>query len=317
MTKNLVSIIVPVYNVEDYLKRCIDSLRNQTYSDLEIILVDDGSTDKSLEICETASREDKRVHVVHQKNSGSSIARNTGLDHASGEFVTFVDSDDHIEHETIEKMLLLIQEHNLDVVEFERDDPNGTKAFDNSFKIETQEEAILRTIKTSSFQVWKRLYRTSLVTDMRFIPNIIHQDVFYVIDLLNRIERIGHLDQALYKYNRENISVIRSKYSISKTQAGINATEYIINNTPETNKIVDCKKSYVVNYYTGHFYSLCRNSELDKEKKFRKKLKQAILKNATVENVGPRSLIVLLFPIKIAEMLAKMHMAITKNNYYN
>ena len=317
MIKNLVSIIVPIYNVEKYLQRCIDSLCNQTYTNLEIILINDGSTDNSVQICESAAKADKRIKILHQKNGGSSIARNNGMDYATGEFISFIDSDDHIEKETIGDILNLLLQNNLDVVEFERDDPSEKKLFDNRFNIETKEQAIMRTIKTSSFQVWKRIYRTSLISDMRFIPKIIHQDVFFVVDLLNRVDKIGYLNKPLYNYNRENISVIRSKYTLVKTKAGINATEYIKKNIPDTPKITEVKKRYIVNYYTGHFFSLCRNKDLDMDKKFRRKLRLSILKNVSLKNIGLRSLITILFPIIISEALVKLHMGITGTKYYN
>lgn len=317
MSKNLVSIIVPVYNVEKYIQRCIDSLSNQTYKNLEIILVNDGSTDDSIEICESAALKDQRIKVIHQQNSGSSVARNTGLDHATGKFIAFVDSDDHIQKETIAEMLQLLLENNLDVVEFERDNPNAPSSFDNEFKIETQEEAFIRTIKNSSFQVWKRLYKASLISGMRFIPKIIHQDVFFVIDLLNRVDKIGHFNKPLYNYNRENHSVIRSKYTLTKTNAGIRATEYILEQTKKTKKIDKLKKAYVVSYYTGHFFSLCRNKELDKEKKLRKYLRRQVRKNVTCGTLNKRSWVAGYLPIFIVELFVKAHMKVSGTKYYN
>lgn len=315
--QHLVSIIVPVYNVEKYIQRCIDSLSNQTYKNLEIILVNDGSTDKSVEICECAALKDQRVRVIHQHNSGSSVARNTGLDHATGKFIAFVDSDDHLQKEAIDEMLQLLLVNNLDVVEFERDNPNAPSSFDNKFKIETQEEAFIRTIKTSSFQVWKRLYKTSLISDMRFIPKIIHQDVFFVIDLLKRIDKIGHLNKPLYNYNRDNQSVIRSKYTLAKTKAGIMATEYILEHALNTKKITSLKKAYIVSYYTGHFFSLCRNKELDKEKRLRNYLRSEIRKNATWKTLNNRSWIAGYLPIFIVELIVKAHMKVSGTKYYN
>lgn len=317
MSKNLVSIIVPVFNVENYIQRCIDSLCNQTYKNLEIILVNDGSLDNSALLCETAAKRDNRIKVIHQKNSGSSIARNKGLEHATGEFITFVDSDDHMETNTIEEALQLLINHDLDTVEYERDDPSGKKNLDGSFVIETQEQAIIRIIKDSSFQVWKRIYKASLISNMKFIPGIIHQDVFFVVDLLNKVNKIGHLNKPLYKYNRENLSVIRSRYTLVKTQAGINATEYILQNLPSSEKVMDSLSTYVVSYYTGHFFSLCRNKELDHSRVIRQKLRGQIRKHATFKNTGQRSWIAILLPIPIVEVMVKLHMMLSGTKYYN
>ena len=116
MEGKLVSVIVPVYNVEKYLDRCITSIVNQTYHNLEIILVNDGSPDTSPQICEEWAQRDSRIHVIHQKNAGPGIARNTGLDNAHGAYVCFVDSDDYIAEDTVEKAYTLITKEQADVV---------------------------------------------------------------------------------------------------------------------------------------------------------------------------------------------------------
>ena len=121
----MVSIIVPVYNVEKYIEECIDSLINQTYKDIEVILVDDGSTDASGEICDRYAQKDSRVKVYHNENDGPSKARNFGLDKATGEFVTFVDSDDWIESEAIE-LLISVIEDDIDVIFFNLREVNST-----------------------------------------------------------------------------------------------------------------------------------------------------------------------------------------------
>ena len=106
----LVTVIVPIYNVKNYLKQCLDSIINQTYSKLEIILVDDGSTDGCASICDEYAKADNRVHVIHKKNAGLGMARNSGLEIANGEFVVYVDSDDWLEKNMVEKMLMAIDQ---------------------------------------------------------------------------------------------------------------------------------------------------------------------------------------------------------------
>lgn len=108
MQDDLVSVIIPVYNVEKYLARCVDSIKNQTYSHLEILLIDDGSTDSSGALCEELAVMDKRIRVIHQKNGGLSCARNTGIAHAKGKYLTFVDSDDWTKQDMIEYLYSLI-----------------------------------------------------------------------------------------------------------------------------------------------------------------------------------------------------------------
>ena len=114
-----VSVIVPVYKVEKYLKKCIDSILNQTYRDLEVILVDDGSPDQCGTICDRYGREDSRVHVIHKENGGLSDARNTGVERASGEYILFVDSDDYIEPELVEKTVKAAEKTGCDLVMFD------------------------------------------------------------------------------------------------------------------------------------------------------------------------------------------------------
>ena len=107
-----VSVIVPVYNVENYLEECVNSILNQTYENLEIILVDDGSTDNCPQICDDWAKKDKRIKVIHKANGGVSSARNVGLDNATGEYIGFVDSDDYIDITMYEKMLKLLKKEN-------------------------------------------------------------------------------------------------------------------------------------------------------------------------------------------------------------
>lgn len=112
----IVSIIVPVYNVEDKLKRCVESIRKQTYKDIEIILINDGSIDGSGSICDMYSKMDRRIHVYHQENKGVSAARNTGIENSGGGYLFFVDSDDTINFDTISECVRLIEEENADLV---------------------------------------------------------------------------------------------------------------------------------------------------------------------------------------------------------
>lgn len=115
METELISVIVPVYNVERYLRRCVDSILHQTYQDLEILLVDDGSTDASGAICDEYAAQEERVTAVHQKNGGLSAARNTGLERAQGTYLCFVDSDDFLDSRMLETLCRDLQEQNADV----------------------------------------------------------------------------------------------------------------------------------------------------------------------------------------------------------
>ena len=111
-----ISIIIPVYNVEKYLNKCLNSVIEQTYKNIEVILIDDGSTDNSGKICDEYAKNDIRIKIIHQQNGGVSTARNNGLEHATGKYITFVDSDDYIEKEMIETMAKKIMKKNADIV---------------------------------------------------------------------------------------------------------------------------------------------------------------------------------------------------------
>ena len=165
MNDNLISIIVPIYNVEKYLNQCIQSIVKQTYKNLEIILIDDGSTDKSPELCDEWATNDKRIKVIHQKNQGAAMAKNQGLESATGELIAFVDSDDCIKIDMYERLYKLLKEKQCDIVEcgyqcFENNitDEKITK---NRLEICNNEKAIEYLIDNSLMKqvVWNKLYR--------------------------------------------------------------------------------------------------------------------------------------------------------------
>ena len=142
----LVSIIVPIYGVDEYLNKCIDSIVNQTYKNIEIILVDDGSPDKCPQICDAFSQKDKRIKVIHKKNGGLSEARNVGIDHANGEYFIFVDSDDWIENTMVEHLLSICKKYDVELATCARYITDGrstnTIVFDGPERVYTAEGAL-------------------------------------------------------------------------------------------------------------------------------------------------------------------------------
>lgn len=305
-----ISVIVPVYKVENYLHRCIDSIINQTHQNLEIILVNDGSPDKSGDICDEYASKDSRVIVIHKKNEGSSCARNAGLDVANGDYISFVDSDDYINPIMLQTMLSTIKEHNLDAIEIPAKFSYEDKVFDNKLTIEDPIAASIRIIENVGFAVWRRLYHNSLVIGMRFIPGIIHQDVFYTMDMLKIVKRHGYLNSALYYYNSDGESIIRSKYSINKATVGIRATEYISDNALDHSDIREKINNYTANYYTDHYFLLSRNTDIDPDKKFRKKLKKGIIQSLSFKNANLRNMLVVLLPTKVMELISSGHQSL-------
>jgi len=306
-----ISVIIPVYNVESYLHRCVDSIINQTYNNLEIILINDGSHDNSGKICDDYASNDSRVIVVHKKNEGSSNARNAGLDISTGDYIAFVDSDDFIIESMLDTMLSYSLEFNIDVVEIKPNTDNTISKSKDKFEIQNKVTSIKRIIESTAFSVWRRLYKSSLIHDLRFIPKIIHQDVFYTMDVLDRIENIGYLNSKLYIYNTDNESIIRSKYTLEKITIGIRATEYIVKNASYIPELKQTINNYITYYYTDHYFLLSRNTHIDPNKIFRKKIRKAIKKSINFKNYNIRSIMAVIFPHRIMEYISSSYKALT------
>lgn len=281
----LISVIVPVYNVELYLDRCLQSLINQTYTNLEIILINDGSTDKSGAICDRYTIQDHRIKAYHITNGGSSIARNYGLNRSHGDYIGFVDSDDWIKPDMFNELIKFARANNLKVVEtssIESHLANKNSIIENNpivSKIEDKEIALKRIIRDKRFAVWRRIYHHSVLKNRFFIEGVLHQDVYYTIDILNEISHIGYFENEFYVYNVQNpTSVIRSDYSIKKLNS-INAGAYVVEHTSQYGEeIQDIAKSYLFHFLTYHYDSLYFYPNLDKDREHRKNIRNTIKK---------------------------------------
>ncbi len=220
MSENpLISVIVPVYNVEKYIDQCMDTLRNQTYKDLEIILVDDESPDNCPQICDNYAKIDNRVKVIHKKNGGLGFARNSGLDAATGEFVAFVDSDDYLSLNRFEKMVSLINKFDADVcLEGTCKEHNGkTEIISNIFKGKCFEGEEITNILLPSLigadqydsnylgvSVWRGLYRRSLVEkhEIRFESERLwaSEDMLFNLNIYKYVRRAIMSGETGYHY---------------------------------------------------------------------------------------------------------------------
>jgi len=302
----LISIIVPVYNVESYLERCIDSIINQRHKNLEIILINDGSTDSSGKICDDYAKNDDRIKVYHIKNGGSSIARNYGIERSSGEYIGFVDSDDWIKPEMYHELIKFALKHKLKVVECSHIKASDVKLKNNlenneiRGKIESRDIALKRIINNKRFAVWRRLYHKSVIENRYFIKNILHQDVYYTVDILNEVNQIGFIENKYYVYNLENPnSVIRSNYSIKKLNS-IHAGNYVVNNTKQYNReIRSAAKQYLFEFLTSHYNSLYKNPDLDVNFAHRNKIKATIKKYHSLKDFDFYSFVIIYVPSKL------------------
>lgn len=222
-TLPLVTIVVPVYDVASYLDTCLASLVGQTYTNLEIILIDDGSSDTSPTICDVWASTDKRITVLHQRNQGLSAARNTGLDHAHGEYYAFVDSDDYVEPNYIESMVARITADRTDMVicSFARENQNNhpletqDKTSVDRPTILSQQECLNRfRMGYEYILAWNKLYRSTLWDTYRYPSGKIHEDEFAFHHIVARCETISVIPDRLYHYVLHDGSITHSEYSV-------------------------------------------------------------------------------------------------------
>lgn len=211
----LISVIIPVYKVESYLETCMESVLGQTYTNLEIILVDDGSPDKCPILCDEYAKKDERVLVIHKQNGGLASARNAGLDIASGQLVSFIDSDDWIENETYEKVIHLYKKTSAEIIMFDIIKTDGTVFFDRynltkKFDATVEAEEVVKDIlldKVGS-EVVKAVYDIACWHNVRFPQGRLYEDIPTTYRAFENAKRVAIIDEALYKYrvNKESIS---------------------------------------------------------------------------------------------------------------
>jgi len=217
-----VSIIVPVYNVEDCLSYCVDSLRQQTYKNIEIILVDDGSTDSSGEICDQYAREDDRIKVLHIENGGLSNARNTGVKESSTDWIVFIDSDDYYDHRAIEYLVELRDQYRVDLVatpvievrNYENSDFLGD--FREKYSGKLDRRTALEQMFYGNYvgtHSGGKLYKKEILLRFPYPNGMLYEDLALAYEHIASCENIAVSDLNLYKYYRRPGSIVNSKYS--------------------------------------------------------------------------------------------------------
>lgn len=222
---DLISVIVPVYKTEAYLDKCIESIVGQTYKNLEIILVDDGSPDNCPSICDSWAKRDSRIKVLHISNGGAGNARNVGMSVASGEWFSFIDSDDYISDKFFECMYEWI-DTDVDVIECqwlstEGDDCVFEDLNEESVKKYEVEEALYNHIENRRFKQTpvNKLYRNNIVCDIMFPVGKLIDDEFWTYKVLSRARKLISLDSKLYAYRQQNQSVMHIPFSMKRLQA--------------------------------------------------------------------------------------------------
>ena len=212
------SVIVPVYKVEPYIHKCVDSILGQTYTNLEVILVDDGSPDNCGKICDEYAAKNKRIKVIHKKNGGQADARNFGIEAATGEIIGFVDSDDYIEPNMYQEMIDYMQQNNLDIVCADTNQVKGNKIkFKPRYKknyIWNKEEALCEILNGNlDNAVWNKIYKSEVIGNIRFPKSRVYEDVATIYKFISNANKIGYISKPYYFYIKRKGSTIATSFN--------------------------------------------------------------------------------------------------------
>ena len=276
-----VSVILPIYNVEQYLRECLDSVVNQTLKDIEIICINDGSTDNSMSVLNTY--DDERIKVINQTNQGLSAARNVGIENANGEYICFLDSDDYLEITALEEIYGIAEDNSLDLLMFKLinfDDDTGETEIDEYYEMEKLKNVVGENVfsyedtNTVFFDLSvtapAKLFRYDLIKDMRFPQNLIYEDNAFYMEAILSAERVYFYDKHLY-YRRIRPNSITS--STERTSDWLEISNIIIQITKDHG----CYEKYGEKIYNKKFSNTFRLFSLCDEKNkpdFFKKLKK-------------------------------------------
>ena len=228
----LLSIIVPVYKVENYLPKCIDSILAQTFTDFELILVDDGSPDDCPALCDATAEKDARVRVIHQKNGGLSAARNAGLDAARGAWIGFVDSDDYIEPEMYEVLYQAVQSTGADLAlcDYAEVDEAGKPCPPMHVSLSEGELTGQKLLKRASGLMvqlaWNKLYRRAIFTQLRYPEGKLNEDLFLIPEVCLQIQKAVVVPKALYYYVQRGGSIMSGNKTLRHFDAAEAAQRY-------------------------------------------------------------------------------------------
>ena len=227
--KPLISIIVPVYNTDGYLQKCLDSLTRQSYLNLEVIVVDDGSTDKSGEVCDEYAKKYKRIKVFHKKNGGLSSARNYGIKKAKGELICLVDGDDYVRKDFVKKMVEAVSREDIDIV---------VCGYNNEIsenKVLTGEKVAIELLtKQNNMEIvaWNKIYRKQLFDDISYPEGKNYEDNLTTYKLLSKAKKVAYLGESLYVYVERPKSIMQSSKKeeklLSRELAAKEAMEYFV-----------------------------------------------------------------------------------------
>lgn len=313
MEKDLISIVIPVYNVERYLSRCIESILNQTYENWEAVFVNDGSKDNSLEILKDYQKRDNRIIVIDKKNEGSGVARNTGVERSKGEYLTFLDSDDWYEKDFLEKLYNNLKENNSDISmcnpRMTYDDTQKNKNINvyhfNSIDLSKFPDEILGILAMPV--IWNKLYKKEIIikNDIKFPNYSFSEDVEFLYKVFLYVNKVSKVEEYLYNYyQRDNSETKKIKReSIEQVYKVIeNIESYVKNNFIDKLEIFHQYKIQFIYSVSQIFLSRINND---------KRLKQIInnnnnliVKNIEIKNIiRNKKILIYYFVIKLNKIL--------------
>lgn len=249
--EELISIIIPIYNVEEYLEDCIESVIQQTYKNLEIILVDDGSTDNCLNICNKYKKKDNRIKIIHKENAGLSDARNVGIEFSTGQYIAFVDSDDFIEIDMYEILYQDLKDNRADIIGCDYYIYNTLKFSKSDIitkekKIMSTEEALIEMSKLRGFGViaCNKLYKRQIFDEIRFPIGKTSEDWFIMYKILDKAKKIVYNPIAKYYYRQRADSITKSnKINWMGLEAATEVLEFSKRKYP--NAVVSARFAYI------------------------------------------------------------------------
>lgn len=271
----LISVIIPIYNVEPYLRRCLNSVLNQTYSNLEIILVDDGSPDNCPSICDEYANNDTRIVVIHKKNGGLSDARNAGLDICKGDYITFVDSDDWITPHYVETLLDSAIRTSSDISIGEIKKTYEASCVLNNQKTTTRilnsREAVERLFsktEASFVAACGKLFKRNIIIHIRFPKNKIHEDEYLNYQWLYNAKKIVYIDQVLYFYFQRPNSIMGEDLEYADEEIYVQQKNFFLErNEKKILKALDIRRTWTLLLFYWKAYTQSNSINVSKRKK--------------------------------------------------
>ena len=308
----MISVIVPVYNVEKYLEECLDSIQNQTYSDIEVILVNDGSLDNSKDICEKYCKEDNRFKLINQANQGQSVARNHGVAASTGEFIAFVDSDDIIRQDYLEVLIRYMSEE-VDIVESQFT-VHKKEFFNENYKeinviFEGDSEEAVKAVPKHVLSVnpVTKLYRRSVVEAVPYLEGLIFEDIYSGVGMLKYIRRIIKSDYTGYYYRQHGTSTMHRTFT-EKNLNVFTVSDKLVEMYSDRENLLPYIGSYLVHVTTMHYqdyiqkdnpYAKVYNQKLAEYVTLTKKNQELARKSRMIRlyNICPKYYNSIIFPV--------------------